>query len=225
MRLTTIAAVLLLLVLVSLPARSTPAEREIAVVNLGWHTGIALRVADIDLSVIPEARHFAAYPWIVIGWGDAEFYRNPDPDISVYLSAAFTGTPAVLQLVGLHSPPESYFSRSEVVPVALSEAEHRDLQTYIGRHFTRSGARRAEPVGEGLYPASLFFPAEGTFSLVHTCNTWVAQGLAAAGLEIAADEIIRASAVMTALRAALEKRRAAGQAPGNSDLPGVGVRR
>jgi uncharacterized protein (TIGR02117 family) len=183
------------------------AEREIAIVNIGWHTGIALKVADIDPALIPEARYFANFSWIEFGWGDAEFYRTPDPDLSVYLSAAFGGNGSVMHLVGMHPEPADYFASSEVVSVGLSEAEHRRLQSYIGSGFKR-GADGAtlEPAGHGLYPASLFFDALGSFSLANTCNSWVARGLAEAGLEIEPDGIIRAEGVMDALRAALARR-------------------
>ncbi|WP_420405237.1 DUF2459 domain-containing protein [Nisaea sp.] len=194
-----------LLLLVARPAEA--AEREVAVINIGWHTGIALRVADIDPALIPETRHFARFVWIEFGWGDAKFYRTRDPDISVYLSAAFGGNRAVMHLVGMHPEPGEYFRSSEVIRVQLSEAEHRRLQSFIGSSFERrQGGAALEPVGHGLYPASLFFDAHGNFSLVNTCNSWVARGLAGTGLEIDPDGIVRAEGVMDALRAALARR-------------------
>ncbi|WP_193181203.1 DUF2459 domain-containing protein [Nisaea sediminum] len=199
-----LAATVLLLIFALRPAGA--AEREIAVVNIGWHTGIALRVADIDPALIPEARYFANFSWVEFGWGDAEFYRTPDPDISVYLSAAFGGNGAVMHLVGMHPEPAVYFRSSEVMPVVLDEAEHRRLQAYLHRSFSRDDDTPADPMGHGLYPASLFFPATGSFSLANTCNSWVARGLAEAGLEIEPDGIIRADGVMDALRAALARR-------------------
>lgn len=196
----------LLTVTLARPAAAEEA-REIAVINIGWHTGIALKVADIDPALIPEARHFAGFSWIEFGWGDAEFYRTPDPGLSLYLSAAFDSDGAAMHLVGMHPRPADYFASSEVVPVALSAVEHRRLQAYIGAGFRRGTDGAAlEPAGRGLYPESLFFEATGAFSLGNTCNTWVARGLAEAGLKMEPDRIIRAGEVMDALRAALARR-------------------
>lgn len=200
-----LAAAVILLVLVLRPADA--AEREIAVINIGWHTGIALKVADIDPELIPEARYFANFSWIEFGWGDAEFYRTPDPDLSVYLSAAFGGNGSVMHLVGMHPPPADYFAASEVVSLHLDETDHRRLQSYIARSFRRGADGAAlEPTGHGLYPASLFFDALGSFSLANTCNSWVARGLAESGLELQPEGIIRAEGVMDALREALARR-------------------
>jgi hypothetical protein len=37
-------------------------------------------------------------------------------------------------------------------------------------------------VGRGLYGTSLFYPANGTFSVVRLCNHWISDLLGAAGL-------------------------------------------
>ncbi|NQW11813.1 MAG: DUF2459 domain-containing protein [Alphaproteobacteria bacterium] len=182
-------------------------DRVIEVVNLGWHTGIVLPVDAIDPAVLPEIRDLQGAGWIEFGWGDAAFYRDPDPDIATYLSAAFVDTPAVMHVVGLPVPPAHYFPKAEVVEVSLTDAEHDRLVAYLSGSFDRRGQAKARTVGKGLYPNSLFYDATGRFSLSNTCNTWVVRGLAHAGLPIDTTEVIQAGTVMRRLRAALEKPR------------------
>lgn len=199
---------LIIAVLVAWPIGVARAqERLIEVVNLGWHTGIVLPVGAIDPVVLPEVRDLGGARWVEFGWGDADFYRDPDPGIATYLSAAFVDTPAVMHVVGLPVPPSRYFPKAEVVEVALTNVEYDRLVAYLSDSFNRRGAAKAEPIGQGLYPNSLFYDATGRFSLANTCNTWVARGLAHAGLPIDTTEVTRASTVMNRLRAALEKPR------------------
>ena len=40
-------------------------------------------------------------------------------------------------------------------------------------------------LGRGLYGASLFYPANGHFSIFKVCNHWIADLLGAAGLPVA----------------------------------------
>lgn len=182
-------------------------ERVVHVVNLGWHTGIVLPADAIDPTALPERRDLPEAAWIEFGWGDAAFYRDPDPGIATYLSAAFVDTPPVMHVVGLPVPPARYFPKAEVIEVSLTNAEHDRLIAYLSGSFDRRGAEKAEPIGRGLYPNSLFYEATGRFSLANTCNTWVARGFARAGLPIDTDEVVRASTVMSRLRAALEEPR------------------
>ena len=195
------------LLLVAAGTSEPAVAKDVAVVNIGWHTGIALKTADIDRARIPESETFENFSWIEFGWGDRDFYQTPDPDISVYFSAAFVGTPTVMHLVGLPIGPEDYFRSSEVAVFSVTDLEHARLQDYIAGSFARRDADRAPAIAHGLYPDSLFYEANGSFSLANTCNSWVARGLAGAGLMESGDGIVTAGSVIEALRSALERRR------------------
>lgn len=178
---------------------------EVVVINLGWHTGIAIQQNDLDASRIPEVADFrrANVAWVEFGWGDEAFYQDPDPGLDVILDAAFGDTPAVMHLVGVPVHPTNYYADSSFLTVTLTEAQFGSLQTYLSESFRRSGKVRAAPIGPGLYPDSRFYPATGRFSLSQTCNTWVAKAFAGVGLPIEnPEDIVRASAVMDQLLAA-----------------------
>jgi len=186
-----------------LSAPAGAAERVVHLINIGWHTGIAVPVEAIDPAVLPEVRDFPRAGWIEFGWGDAEFYRDPDPAIATYLSALFVETPAVMHLVGLPAHPRAYFPAAEVVEVALDEAAFEALLAFIADSFARPTTGPAPALGQGLYRDSRFYDAIGTFTLSNTCNTWTARAFAAAGLIEDPDRFTRASAVTRAVRAAL----------------------
>lgn len=193
--------VLLLVTLLAAPAAAT--DRTVVAVNIGWHVGLAFPVEHVDPAAFPEVADFPDARWIEVGWGDAAFYRDPDPDLGTTLKAALVPTPAVLHLVAMPAEPARYLPKAEVVAIPLDDAQYRRLVAYVSGHVDRGGRPRAEAIGSGLYPVSRFYPAHGEFSLNRTCNTWVAQALAAAGLPVDPDGVARASTLMTRLRVAL----------------------
>lgn len=178
----------------------------VQVTNLGWHTGIAVRTAEIDPAIVPEIGDFDGALWIEFGWGDRDFYRDSEPAIATYFSAAFEDTPAVMHLVAMGAHPRAFFRDDvEILPVPLSEAEHRRLLRYLADSFDRGDRPRAASIGNGLYGVSLFYDAHGRFNLSNTCNTWVARAFAAAGLPIDPD-LRRASTVVQRLKEAVAAR-------------------
>lgn len=189
----------------SLADTAAAGERVVHLVNIGWHTGIAVRSADIDPAVIPEAADLPGAAWIEFGWGDAAFYRDPDPAIASYFSAAFIETPAVMHLVGMPAPPARYFPDAEIVDVPLDPAGFDRVIAFMAASFDRAEGARLTALGPGLYRRSWFYKAVGTFTLSNTCNTWVARGFAEAGLKIDTD-LSRASTVTERVRAAVAAR-------------------
>jgi uncharacterized protein (TIGR02117 family) len=193
----------MLLIWLLAAAQAAAADRIVVAVNIGWHVGLAVEARHLDPAVLPEVEDFPDARWIEIGWGDAAFYQDPDPGLGTMLEAALTPTPAVLHLVAMPAEPAHYLPQAEVLAFRLDDAQFDRLIAYVSDHMDRGGARRARAIGPGLYPVSRFYPAHGEFSLDRTCNTWVAQALAAAGLPVEADGVARASTLMARLRAAL----------------------
>lgn len=173
------------------------AERSVRAVNIGWHVGLAFAVEDLDPAAFPEVADFPDARWIEVGWGDAEFYRNPDPGLGAMLDAAFASKAAVLHLVAMPAEPARYLPGAEVVTIRLDDSRFERLVAHVAGQVDRGGQPRAEALGPGLYPVSRFYPAFGRFSLDRTCNTWTAQALAAAGVAVDPGGVVRASTLMS----------------------------
>ncbi len=193
---------LLLALIVCLSADPAAARsRAVQAVNIGWHVGLAFPAADLDPAAFPEIADFPDAVWIEVGWGDAGFYRDPDAGIAAMLSAAFASEGAVLHVVAMPAHPARYLPAAEVVAIPLDDAQFERLVAYVSGTVERAGAGRAPAIGPGLYPVSRFYPARGIFSLDRTCNSWVAQALAAAGLPIDPQGVVRAGTLMRRIEA------------------------
>lgn len=174
-------------------------ERRIYVTSNDWHTRIVVATADLPEPLLPEALDFPAARWLAFGWGDHRYYPTPSPPGWLALEAALLPSPAVLHIVPMPSAP-STAPGFEVLAIELGEAAHRRLLQALDDAVARDGGRRAQAVAPGLYPDSRFYPATGTFHLFNTCNRWVAQKLAAAGLPVRTWGVVTAEDLLRQLR-------------------------
>lgn len=154
----------------------------------GVHTDFVLpkRVGDVDLGDLGRARdlrdpRYAGHRYLVIGWGDRDFYENTphwrDIKLSTVLNAAIGRGGTVLH-VG-HVPGPAPGARMLV----LRPEEYRRLVAFIRAHQALDAAGR--PDGRPAYGKSdSFYTASGHYSAIHTCNDWVGEGLRRAGVRV-----------------------------------------
>lgn len=176
------------------PARPGEGVR-IVLVNHGYHTGFALPREALEKAspALPALRavleRFPGYRWLELGWGEDAYYRagptTADPHWFLALRALFRpGNASVMHVVGLVEGPEAMFLGSELVPVTLSARGLERLLARMDASF-RLADGRPEELGVGLYGPSLFYRAEGDFSILRVCNRWTADLLDAAGVPTA----------------------------------------
>jgi hypothetical protein len=89
----------------------------------------------------------------------------------------------LMLLTALSASPEEGFGGDHVIRLSVSAEQMRALQSFLWKSLqTSHGAIVAhEP---GPYEDSVYLPAAARYSGVHTCNTWVAEGLRAAGFHV-----------------------------------------
>jgi len=145
------------------------------VVSNGWHTGLVIDRQDIPPNLLPEIADFdPAAKWFEIGWGSALYYPARKPGWGLALKAALPGS-AVIHIAGLTEPYDAVFPRSRSIRLCLEPDEMRKLIGRIDTSIERNGQDRATSNYPGLYPFSAFYPAKGSFHLLHTCNSWTAE--------------------------------------------------
>lgn len=199
MKSTRLALVLLFVLFPATAWASAAGEaRTVYVSSNGWHTGIVVAVEDIPHGKIPEAADFPGALYLEFGWGDADFYPEPEAGVLAAIGAAFPG-PAVVHLAALTARPSEYFSDVEEVALEFAPENFAVLIGYLHESFARQG-ERVEVSAKGLYAFSAFYPATGRFSLTNTCNTWTARGLETAGVPVQARGVQRAEDLMKQLR-------------------------
>jgi uncharacterized protein (TIGR02117 family) len=165
------------------PGPDAPTE-PVWVIDHGWHTGLVMGRSAIPAGLLPEQDDFPLARALEVGWGDADFYRASEPGIWAALRAAVASRASVIHMVGLPTRPEEIFAGSGIVQIRLSRPGFEALVRFVDDGFDREGRPRAAMLGRGLYGTSAFYPARGDYHLLHTCNTWIARALRAAGVPI-----------------------------------------
>ena len=189
-----------------LPPAEGEAVRFVYVVSHGWHTGIVLRRRDIPERVWPEHSDFAGSEYVEVGWGDRDFYQAEEPTSGLALKAAVWTTSSVLYVAGFSHPPDRFLQPGDVEEVRLSARGLDELGAFIGKAHARDDRGRAIPLGPGPAPNSRFYLARGRYSLLNTCNNWVARALRAAGCPITPLYAVTARNVMFQVRMCGERR-------------------
>ena len=156
----------------------------IYVVGHGWHTGIVVRRADIPLDAWPEVGFLPPTTYLEVGWGDRKFYETPDAGVSLAIKAAFASDASALHVAGFDRPPGEAFPGADVVAIPISRRGAAALGQFVSRSYALNAAGRPIELGPGLYPGSRFYAATGRYSILRTCNNWIAEALREGGCPI-----------------------------------------
>jgi uncharacterized protein (TIGR02117 family) len=166
------------------PPRAGEGTVIVQVVKHGWHSGLVIERDAIAPAIWPAQVRFPAGRFLEIGWGDRAFYQSPTAGSGLALRAAFASEGSVLHVTGLDRPPAEAFPAGEIVSVVITRRGAEALGHFVSGAYARDAAGAPVDLGPGLYPGSRFYAATGRYSLIYTCNTWIADALRAAGCPI-----------------------------------------
>ena len=186
---------------VSINATSA-SQRKIHLVNTGWHVGIILPIDNVLKRNLPETVNFSAKKYIEIGWGDKTFYKASNPSFSMAFDALLKSTSSVIHLYGFNQTIRTTFKKAEIIELDLEEQNYIKLLYFIHKSLKRNADGSGRLEGSGLYGKenSFFYAANGQFHMFNTCNTWVANAIQSAGIEINSYNIVTSDSLMDAVR-------------------------
>ena len=165
-----------------------------------WHTDLCLPAAMVRAGALaPFAAATPGAAAYAFGFGLESWMRADRPGAAEMLGAV-AGGPAVVSVRALAGPLPP--GAEEAVALRLPEGGEVPLAAFIARQL--AGPMAAAPASGGW----LLLPSRLRYTLGFTCNTWVMQALAEAGLPVPVAGIRLRGEAMAALRA--EARRQAG---------------
>jgi uncharacterized protein (TIGR02117 family) len=154
----------------------------IFVVTHHWHTGIAIRTADVPEGRWPAAEVFARAEFVEVGWGDRDFWMAPRETVGLALKAALASEASVLRVLWFDGPVEQVLPASDVIELPVSRAGLAALVDFVAESYARTPDGQPIALGPGPIPESRFYLATGRYHLFNTSNRWTAQVLIRAGL-------------------------------------------
>ena len=154
----------------------------ILVIKRSWHTDIGFDVTDLHPPLASLRSALPTAHYLLFGFGDKHYLTSHAGGINRLSGAVWPGEGLVL-LTGLEVTPEAAFGAKAVVRLTVSDAQAKALQGFIWQTLATQGGT-AKPLAPGPYEGSLYYDSPVRYSGLHTCNTWTAEGLRAAGLPI-----------------------------------------
>jgi uncharacterized protein (TIGR02117 family) len=174
--------------------------KRVYVVHNNWHAALVLRKADLSHDLIPEQDHFPEAEYLEIGWGDRDYFPAIEESVGLALRAAFRSRGSVLHVVGFKGAVTDYITDGEIIELALSREAFLSLSAFVSASFSRVDPSVPAPAQPGLVATGRFYPAIGRFGVLRTCNTWIAQSLNSAGLNITPLYVITAASLARQVR-------------------------
>jgi hypothetical protein len=163
-------------------AHTDSAPATIYVARRGWHIDIGIAATDLSVPLSQAGALLPGSRYVFFGFADRHYLLAKNHDAPVLLSALFPGAGIVLT-TGLANTPAEAFGATHVITLSVSADQMRALQAFIWRSL-RTQDDVLKVYHEGPYDGSVYFLATRKYSAFHTCNTWGAEALRAAGFHM-----------------------------------------
>lgn len=172
------------------PPNRPGVNRTVYVLSNGYHTDIAIPVADgrppvgfpIKAGDLP--RGLTGVEFIAIGWGSEAAYTSlvaiTDLSFSTVVKA-LSFDRSVVHVLPFYGVPYG----EGVYPVRLDERQYRRLVAFLAATFEIAGngePRLVSGVTQGY--GDVFYHAEPRFSAFYGCNAWTGEALRTAGITV-----------------------------------------
>jgi uncharacterized protein (TIGR02117 family) len=190
-----------------LPAEATPYT--IHLVQYGWHTALLFDGASMLSRSAKLGSDFRDQKYLMIGWGDGEYFVAEHPPWSKAVKALVASDYAALQVVGRETNPPFGVEARDSIPLALTERGYQKLVEYIDHSIA------AGPDGQPIYllkqagNPDRFYRATGSYSMFSNCNSWIAGALRAAEMPISGFNLTARSVFDQAARISTLQQKAA----------------
>lgn len=162
----------------------------VCVINDGMHTNIVLPVRNnlvdwsdfISISAIGKDAT-ANYKYLTFGWGDRDFYIQTPTLAQLNLITAFKAlflpTPSTILVQGLSELPQN----RETKCVKVTKTDYLKLTQFIQNTFQFHSQNQPIKIANGHLSSSGFYAANGSYSILRTCNNWAAEALGKANVD------------------------------------------
>ncbi len=162
---------------------------DIMIETNGTHTGIVVPLVNhikdwrTTFPQMAGARSDGFVPsHLALGWGEREVFLNvptwADLEASTALRIATIGGDPVMRVMPYVRPAPSEYHR----PLRISEDQYRSLVKAIKNGLPTLPEGEVRQMLRGTHPDAAYYDATGNYTLTTTCNSWVGDVLAEAGV-------------------------------------------
>ncbi len=148
----------------------------------GVHLDVVMPLESIDEKLLKGLTYQENEKYLSFGWGDENFYLNTPTWGDLTFGTAFKAL--FLKSATLMHVTRHQYKRTSWVAVPINTAELKELNGFIlnSFHLDSIGNKKEIP-NAGYHDNDHFYKAEGSYSFVKTCNSWVNKGFKESGLK------------------------------------------
>lgn len=162
----------------------------VCIIDDGMHINIVLlannNIVDwgkfINISTIGKDDK-GNYKHLTFGWGDRDFYiQTPtlaELNLITAFKALFLPTPSTILVQGFSEIPQN----QETKCVEVTQTDYLQLTQFIQKTFQVNSQNEPIRIANGHSSNSGFYAANGNYSILKTCNNWVAEALRKANVD------------------------------------------
>jgi uncharacterized protein (TIGR02117 family) len=159
-----------------------PQRNVVYLVKHGWHTDIAIPSPELRGNMTIFQQIFPGVKILVFGFGKRTFVTAPVHTIGDLVVGPFPGA-GMLLVTGLSTTPDVAYNDGVTATLDLPAGGAERLSDFIWKTLKKANGAPLE-LRPGFFPGSIFYRTETRYADSRTCNTWTADALAAAGLNI-----------------------------------------
>lgn len=157
---------------------------QVWVLDSGWHTGLILSRTELGPTLTRLLQPAREAHYLMFGWGNRKFYMAPSPTLGMDIEALFPSKSTVL-VESCENPPRAcYTSAVKLHTVTITESGLERLDGYLADSLQTDAKDGLQALGPGPDAGSEFYASGLSYDAFHTCNTWTAEALYAAGVQI-----------------------------------------
>lgn len=159
-------------------------SNELYLSSNGVHVDIILPKAQLDRNFIKALAIPDHISYVAFGWGDQGFYLETptweDLKASTALKALFLHSKSTMHVSHYKNAYRSWRK------ISICPEQNTQLLSFFNDTFKRDEHANFQKIGKKGYTASdFFYEANGSYSIIKTCNVWVNQALKRADIKTA----------------------------------------
>lgn len=176
-----LSALALTCIPINTPTANQETKHAIWLTTNGVHLDFVLPIEDVSPELLQGLRLPVGSRYVAFGWGDANFYLNTptwgDLTFANAVNALFLESPTLMHVTGYRNQIKSW------VKVSLSAKQLSEINSYLLQGFKLNESSYKVWVANQAYSkADSFYEANGNYTALNTCNSWVNKGLKKANL-------------------------------------------
>jgi len=162
----------------------------IYVVRRAWHVDIGFAADQLQPPLAALRHDLPGARYLLFGFGDRHYLVDQDRGAGGMLAALWPGA-GVLLVTGLSASAQDAFGAAHVIEIRVTASQAGAAQDFVWHSLATQAdvqgdiqADGVTPLRAGPYGGSLYYATPLRYSALHTCNTWAAQALRAADLDV-----------------------------------------